>query len=202
MVSFLHEACYRPQTVCGIDEAGRGPLAGPVIAAAVIFADPAPLLPSGLNDSKQVARTQREALYAWIYENASVGIGEASVAEIDTLNILQATMLAMRRAAQALPHTPQVALIDGNRAPGLSCETVLLVGGDAISASIAAASIIAKVTRDRMMEAFDAEYPQYGFARHAGYGTAAHRAALQEYGPCPIHRRSFAPVRALLPEAA
>lgn len=177
--------------VCGVDEAGRGPLAGPVYAAAVILSSDRPIV--GLNDSKKLSEKKREALYDVIIEQAQAYcIASASVAEIEELNILGATYLAMTRAVDGLSTTPDLALIDGNRIPpklGVSAQTV--VKGDAQSESIAAASILAKVTRDRLLIEMDAQYPQYGFAVHKGYGTAAHTAALKEYGPCPEHRPSF-----------
>lgn len=200
MPSLEYEGRYAPRIVCGVDEAGRGPLAGPVIAAAVIL-PPHAEIPQTLTDSKRVARLERERLFDWLTQHACVAIGEATVEEIDRLNILQATLLAMQRAVTSLTQTPQVALIDGNRMPKLSCETITIVKGDSISFSIAAASIIAKVTRDRIMEQMHTAYPEYGFGKHVGYGTKAHCDALRTHGPSPIHRRSFAPVRALL-EAA
>ena len=176
--------------VCGIDEAGRGPLAGPVCAAAVIL--PPDAVIDGLNDSKKLTDKKRRALYDVITEQAvSYGIAFADEREIDEINILQATFLAMRRAFEQLSVQPDVALIDGNRAPGLSCCERTIVHGDALSASVAAASILAKVTRDRLMEDYDAQYPQYGFAVHKGYGTQRHYAALREFGACPIHRQAF-----------
>ena len=184
--------------VAGIDEAGRGPLAGPVSAAAVIL-DPR-RLPKGLDDSKKLSHRQREEAFAEIMSSAlAVGIGLASPAEIDRFNIRQATFLAMRRALGALSPPPLHALIDGNALPpDLHCPAQTIVKGDAISLSIAAASIIAKVTRDRLMEELHHSHPEYGFAEHAGYPTPAHRAALERYGPCIFHRRSFAPVRRIL----
>lgn len=181
--------------VCGIDEAGRGPWAGPVVAAAVVL-DP-DCIPAGLDDSKKLTGAQREALFALIMGSAKVGIGIADVARIDRNNILQATFWAM---AQALGQIGDVALalVDGNRAPQLPCPVQTIVAGDAKSLSVAAASIVAKVTRDRIMVGHDASWPGYGFARHKGYGTAFHRQALQRLGPTPLHRRSFAPVAALL----
>lgn len=177
--------------VCGIDEAGRGPLAGPVCAAAVIL--PKDLEIEGLNDSKKLSDQRRRALYDVITAQAvAYGIAFASEAEIDEINILQATFLAMRRAVEQLPVRPDLALVDGNREPeldGIAVKTI--VKGDGLSASIAAASILAKVTRDRLMEEQDALYPQYGFAIHKGYGTQKHYAALRTFGACPIHRRSF-----------
>ncbi|PKQ03568.1 MAG: ribonuclease HII [Alphaproteobacteria bacterium HGW-Alphaproteobacteria-12] len=183
--------------VCGVDEAGRGPLAGPVVAAAVII-DPS-RCPEGLNDSKQLTPARRAALLAELEAHAEIGVGLASVAEIDALNILHATMLAMTRAIAALAHTPHVALIDGNRCPpGLGCASRAVIGGDGLARSIAAASIVAKVTRDRLMADLAAAYPGYGFERHMGYGTRAHLDALSRLGATPIHRRSFAPVRKIL----
>ena len=177
--------------ICGVDEAGRGPLAGPVCAAAVIL--PPDLELEGLNDSKKLSEKRREALYPLICEQAlAYGIAFASEQEIDELNILQATFLAMRRAVEQLGQKPDLALVDGNREPdfgGIPVRTI--IKGDSRSANIAAASILAKVTRDRFMLEQDAVYPQYGFAVHKGYGTQKHYAALREFGPCPIHRRSF-----------
>ena len=182
--------------VCGVDEAGRGPWAGPVVAAAVIL-DPANI-PSGLNDSKKLTEARRESLFDPIMRAAEVGVGIVGAARIDELNILKATYAAMAEAVAALARAPTIALIDGNRAPPLICQCETIIGGDAKSLSIAASSIIAKVTRDRLMRDFDRQYPDYGFAAHKGYGTAAHAAALQRLGPCPEHRKSFAPIRALL----
>lgn len=178
-------------TVCGVDEAGRGPLAGPVCAAAVIL--PQDLEIEGLNDSKKLTEKRREALYDVIVREAvAYGIAFADEKEIDEINILQATFLAMRRAAEQLSVRPNIVLVDGNREPDLGDLTVkTIVKGDSLSANIAAASILAKVTRDRFMLEQDAIYPQYGFAVHKGYGTKAHYAALTQYGACPIHRRSF-----------
>lgn len=179
--------------VAGIDEVGRGPLAGPVYAAAVIL-DPA-RLPRGLDDSKAMTAEARETAFEKIMERAlAVGIGVASVAEIDEINILQATMLAMRRAADQLSVAPVLALVDGNRAPALACPVETIIEGDAKSMSIAAASIIAKVTRDRVMCALDLEHPGYNWARNKGYGTRDHLDALDRLGPSVHHRRSFAPV--------
>lgn len=197
---FFHEseAMAKGLKVCGIDEAGRGPWAGPVVAAAVIL-DP-DRIPPGLNDSKKLSEEKRELLFPAIVAAAQVGVGIASAEEIDTLNILRATFLAMERAARELPLVPQLALVDGNKAPPLSMKVTTIIGGDGKCLSIAAASIIAKVTRDRMMRNFDDAHPGYGFARHKGYGTAAHTEALKRLGPCPVHRKSFAPVRAVLDE--
>jgi ribonuclease HII len=183
------------QIVCGIDEAGRGPWAGPVVAAAVEL-EPANI-PPGLNDSKKLTEARREALFPLIMSAAKVGIGEASAAEIDHYNILRATHLAMQRALMALPCRPDLALVDGNRAPELSIRVQTIIGGDAASLSIAAASIIAKVTRDRYMRMLETRYSGYGFASHKGYGTAAHQKALARLGPCPEHRKSFAPIAKL-----
>ena len=176
--------------ICGVDEAGR-PLAGPVCAAAVIL--PPDLELEGLNDSKKLSEKRREALYPLICEQAlAYGIAFASEQEIDELNILQATFLAMRRAVGQLGLKPDLALVDGNREPDFGDIPVrTIIKGDSRSANIAAASILAKVTRDRFMLEQDAVYPQYGFAVHKGYGTQKHYAALREFGPCPIHRRSF-----------
>ncbi len=187
--------------VCGIDEAGRGPWAGPVVAAAVIW--PASLaVPEALADSKTLSKVTRQDLYNRIYEQAHVGVGVADVDEIDELNILEATKRAMQRAYQALEVACTAALIDGNQPPVLACPARAVIGGDGTSASIAAASIIAKVTRDRMMADYAETYPVYGFERHAGYGTPQHRRALAENGVCPLHRRSYAPIRRLLEKAA
>ncbi|WP_395664758.1 ribonuclease HII [Methylocella sp.] len=179
--------------VAGLDEAGRGPLAGPVSAAAVIL-DPGDL-PAGLDDSKQLAKSAREALYEQIMRRAvAVSVAFASAAEIDALNIRRASLLAMRRAARALAIEARHALIDGrDLVPGLPCPGEAIVRGDARSLSIAAASIVAKVTRDRAMTRLCAQFPAYGFSRHAGYPTALHLAAIAEHGPCPHHRMSFRP---------
>ena len=177
--------------ICGVDEAGRGPLAGPVCAAAVIL--PPDLEIEGLNDSKKLSEKRREALYPAICEQAlAYGIAFASEQEIDEINILQATFLAMHRAVGQLGQKPDLALVDGNREPDFGDIPVrTIIKGDSRSANIAAASILAKVTRDRFMLKQDAIYPQYGFAVHKGYGTQKHYAALREFGPCLIHRRSF-----------
>ena len=180
--------------VCGIDEAGRGPLAGPVMAAAVVL-PPGFSLP-GLNDSKQLTARRREALYAALMDDDRVlkCVAEATVEEIDRLNILRATHLAMRRAAEGLPVAVDFALIDGLAVPGFPLPQRNIVRGDALCLSIAAASILAKVTRDRRMQELDALFPHYGFARNAGYGTKEHLLAIQNYGITPHHRRSFGPV--------
>ncbi len=176
--------------ICGIDEAGRGPLAGPVVAAAVIL--PAGLVIPYVNDSKKLTEKRREALYPEILEKAlSVGVGVVPAARIDEINILQATYEAMRQAIGQLSVRPDVLLNDAVRIPDVEIPQVPIIKGDAKSISIACASVIAKVTRDRMMKEYDAIYPEYGFAGHKGYGTAAHIAAIRQYGPSPIHRRTF-----------
>lgn len=179
--------------VAGVDEAGRGPLAGPVVAAAVILDDLKPI--AGLNDSKKLSEKRREKLYDEILAKAlCCSIAEASVKEIDELNILQATLLAMRRAVEGLRLKPVKVLVDGNRLPVLDVRAEAIVQGDALVPAISAASILAKVSRDRMCVQLHAQYPQYGFDRHKGYGTAEHLQALAEHGPSPWHRTSFAPV--------
>jgi ribonuclease HII len=182
--------------VCGVDEVGRGPLAGPVVAAAVIL-DPARPI-DGLADSKNLTERRREALFLQICDRALCwSLGRAEVAEIDAINILQASLLAMRRAVEGLTIGPQLALVDGNRLPELACSARAIVGGDASEPCISAASIVAKVVRDREMVALDAQYPGYGLARHKGYPTRVHIQALSELGVTAIHRRSFGPVRRL-----
>jgi ribonuclease HII len=186
--------------VAGIDEAGRGPWAGPVVAAAAIL-DPATLpksLANRLDDSKKLSKPVREKLFGELQDCAALGVGIASVAEIDEINVLAATMLAMRRATLALPVIPDIALVDGNRAPNLPCPVQTVIRGDSRSFSIAAASIIAKVTRDRIMARLAAEHPVYGWERNAGYGTKAHQAGLERHGVTVHHRRSFKPIAALL----
>jgi ribonuclease HII len=179
--------------VAGVDEAGRGPRAGPVVAAAVILDDLQPI--AGLADSKVLSAARREQLFDEIRARAlCCSVAEASVEEIDRLNILQATMLAMRRAVQGLRLKPVRVLVDGNRLPPLDVPAEAIVKGDALVQAISAASILAKVTRDRWCAQLHTEYPQYGFAGHKGYGTLEHMAALQAHGACPQHRRSFAPV--------
>lgn len=176
--------------VCGVDEAGRGPLAGPVCAAAVML--PLGLEIEGLNDSKKLSGKKRESLFDIITVKAvSFGIAFASVEEIERLNILGATYIAMNRAIALLSNEPQLAIIDGNRDRGINYNCRLIVGGDAKCASIAAASILAKVTRDRLMLEYDTKFPHYGFAKHKGYGTKEHYDALRQFGPCEIHRMSF-----------
>lgn len=189
-----------PGLVAGVDEAGRGPLAGPVVAAAVILDDMHPI--KGLNDSKKLTAKQREKLFDEIRAKAlCCSIAQASVEEIDELNILQATLLAMRRAVEGLRLKPAKVLVDGNRLPTLDVLAEAIVGGDALVPSISAASILAKVTRDRWCAELDAQYPQYGFAGHKGYGTAEHLAALKAHGACPQHRKTFRPVTEVLAEA-
>lgn len=194
MPSFDYELAAQAKgysLICGVDEAGRGPLAGPVCAAAVILPDGCVI--EGLNDSKKLSPAKREALFDTIREKAiGYGIAFASVEEIEQVNILQATFLAMNRAIAQLSPKADYALIDGNRTPAgitVPCETV--IKGDALSYSVAAASILAKVTRDRLMTEYDRAYPEYGFAAHMGYGTKQHTDAILKHGPCPIHRLSF-----------
>ncbi len=188
--------------LAGVDEAGRGPLAGPVVAGAV--AAPRELLEAeseallqGLTDSKKLTERRREAFFEILRNHPSImiGVGEATVEEIDRLNILRATHVAMARAIDALAVTPDHALVDGRPVEGLPCSSTAIVGGDGVSLHIAAASVVAKVTRDRYMVELDRRYPQYGFAKHKGYGSRTHMQALFEYGPSPVHRRSFRPVR-------
>ena len=176
--------------LCGVDEAGRGPLAGPVAAAAVILPENVKIL--YLNDSKKLSPARRELLFDEIREKAlAFSVAVVPAERVDEINILQATYEAMRQAVSELSVTPGALLNDAVTIPGISMRQVPIIKGDAKSLSIAAASVLAKVTRDRMMEAYDRLYPEYGFAKHKGYGTAAHIAALKKYGPCPIHRRSF-----------
>lgn len=191
--------------ICGVDEAGRGPLVGAVVAGAVVLDPNNPI--EGLKDSKKLTAARREYLYEQIMEKAKAwGIGEASPAEIDEINILQATMLAMRRAiedlATRLGAWPDKALIDGNRCPELPIAAEAIIKGDAKEPAISAASIVAKVTRDRQMLSLHELHPEYGFAQHMGYPTEAHFAALQQYGACDQHRRSFSPVRKVLESIA
>lgn len=191
----------RPALICpfvaGVDEVGRGPLAGPVVAAAVIL--PAGLVLDGLTDSKALKEDRRQALNHQIrIEALAWALGQASVEEIDTLNILQASLLAMRRAVAGLALTPSTAWVDGNQHPRVPMMARTVVGGDGRVPAISAASIVAKVARDEMMVALEARYPGYGLAQHKGYGTSAHRAALERLGATPIHRRSFAPVARLI----
>ena len=182
------------ESVCGLDEAGRGPLAGPVVASAVIL-DPRNI-PEGLNDSKQLTAARREELFELILATSEVAIASVCAAEIDRINILRASLEAMRRAALSLQRRPKFALIDGRDvAPGLPCPAKALVKGDARSLSIAAASIVAKVTRDRIMARAGSRFPGYGFEVHAGYATEFHRDAITRLGPCAIHRMTFSPFR-------
>ena len=186
-----------PGLLAGVDEAGRGPLAGPVVAAAVILDDQQPI--RGLGDSKLISPKRREQLFDEIRAKAlACCIAEASVEEIDRLNILQATLLAMRRAVEGLRLVPHRVLVDGNQLPLLKMPAAAIVKGDARVPAISAASILAKVWRDRQCLALDVRYPAYGFAQHKGYPTAAHLAALRAFGACEVHRRSYAPVRAVL----
>ena len=186
--------------VAGVDEAGRGPLAGPVVAAAVILNDRMPI--AGLADSKKLTAAKREKLYGEIMAKAlCCSIAQASVEEVDRLNILQATMLAMQRAVMGLRLKPVLVLVDGNRIPQLDVPAEAIVKGDALVQAISAASILAKVHRDHWCEDIDRRYPEYGFAAHKGYGTAVHLSALQAYGACPEHRRSFSPVAQVIAAA-
>lgn len=180
--------------VAGADEAGRGPLAGPVVAAAVIL-DPK-RIPAGLDDSKKLTAARREALFDEICATAEVSVVMAPPSRIDRDNIRQATLWALANAVKGLPADPRLVFVDGNDRPPLECEVEMVIGGDGLIASIAAASIVAKVTRDRLMVGLGAAFPGYGFERHMGYGTAEHGAALRRLGPCRHHRTSFAPVRA------
>lgn len=199
-LSFQHEQALFAQghtCIAGVDEVGRGPWAGPVMAAAVVL-DPQKL-PQGLNDSKKLSAAKREALYDLICATAHVGLGEASVEEIDHHNILQATYMAMQRAIAQLPVKPCFLLVDGNRLPNnLPCPAQAVVKGDGQVLSIAAASIVAKVTRDRLMAALAQQHPHYGWERNAGYGAPAHQAGLAQHGITEHHRKSFAPIAALL----
>lgn len=180
--------------IAGVDEAGRGPLAGPVFAAAVILNPEKPIL--GLKDSKKLTASKREVLFEAIQQNAYAwALGRAEVHEIDRLNILQASLLAMKRAVLALTKKPDRVLVDGNKSPNLDYPTECIIEGDNQIEAISAASILAKVARDKIMIELDKEFPEYGFAIHKGYGTEMHLTALYEFGPCAIHRKSFAPVR-------
>jgi len=196
---FSTEANHRG-IVAGIDEAGRGPWAGPVVAAIVIL-DKA-CLPHGVHDSKQLSKPKREMLYDIICAQALTGVGICSVEEVDRHNVLGATKLAMQRAYAAISVKPDIALVDGNQLPDLPCDMDAIIDGDALCMSIAAASIIAKVTRDRMMVALAEEFPGYGWERNAGYGTREHQDGLARLGVTAHHRRSFAPIRKLLTQAA
>ncbi|MEY4880151.1 MAG: hypothetical protein RJB62_1620 [Pseudomonadota bacterium] len=199
MPDYSHEMRLRAERsgpVAGVDEAGRGPLAGPVVAAAVIL--DVTCIPDGLNDSKKLTAKARDEAFERIIACALIGIGMASVEEIDRLNIRRANHLAMVRAVNALAEIPAFVLIDGNDAPPLSCPCDTLIGGDGLSVSIAAASIIAKVTRDRLMVELDAEHPHYLWRNNKGYGTADHLTAMKNFGVTPHHRKSFAPVYQML----
>ena len=193
MLDYTFDLSHKSDTIkiiCGVDEAGRGPLAGPVVAAACILPDDFFL--EELNDSKKLTEKKREKIFDIILENAvDFSIAMSSVEEIEEINILNAAMLAMRRAIDGLKIKPDLALIDGNTSRGFSLPTKTVVGGDAKSPSIAAASILAKVTRDRMCYEFDKQFPEYGFAKHKGYGTKVHMEAIRKYGATPIHRKSF-----------
>lgn len=190
-----YEALYEGP-VCGVDEAGRGPLSGPVVAGAVIL-DPRNI-PKGLNDSKALSEMRREYLLNEILQTAYVSIGIAEPEEVDRINVLAASMIAMKRAVEGLGSRPVAALIDGNRTPDLKIPAEAIVKGDAKSLSIAAASIVAKVTRDRLMKQADERFPGFGFSGHKGYPTKMHRERLMDVGPCPIHRFSYAPVKVAL----
>lgn len=185
--------------IAGVDEAGRGPWAGPVVAAAVVL-DPEHV-PEGIADSKKLSETQREALFDGIFATAQVGVAFADAERIDRDNILAATLWAMQRAVAELNCDPSLVLVDGNKAPTLGCAIETIVKGDALSLSIAAASIVAKVSRDRMMKRLDGQYPGYGFAQHKGYGTAQHNEALHRLGVTPLHRRSFKPIKLAIASA-
>ncbi len=186
--------------IAGVDEVGRGPWAGPVVAAAVILPRNTETMAilTGLDDSKRLSAKRREALAPLLWEHAEVGLGLATVEEVDEINILRASLLAMTRAVAALPRPPAIALIDGNKAPTLACPAHCVVKGDGKSLSIAAASIVAKVARDRMMAELASEFPAYGWERNAGYGTKTHRVALERFGVTPHHRKSFAPIAKIL----
>lgn len=210
MPDFVIEDSLKKTLVAGIDEAGRGPWAGPVVAGAVIFLDRnvEKALLDGLDDSKKLSAKKRETLYSLLFDEekkgkVAIGIGEASCQEIDDINILKATFLAMRRAVEALKIKPEAALVDGNQSPrNFFCEVRAVVKGDARSLSISAASIVAKVYRDRLMNEMAKKYPYYAFEKNAGYGTAAHIAGLKEYGICPEHRCSYKPIQAIINSAA
>ena len=193
MLDYEYELSFKNdkiRVICGVDEAGRGPLMGPVVAAACIL--PEGFIIDGLDDSKKLTEKKRETLFDIITKEAiSYSVAMATVEEIEDLNILNATMLAMNRAVNGLSVPADMALIDGNASRGFTIPTKTVVKGDAIVPSISAASILAKVTRDRLCNEYDKEYPEYGFAKHKGYGTKAHMDAIRKFGPCPVHRRSF-----------
>lgn len=203
MLSFERQACRQGfSAICGIDEAGRGPLAGPVIAAACILPEHVlqdPFLFRGLDDSKKLTPALREELFYLLTEHPGVryGVGRSEHDEIDSVNILQATILAMQRAVQQLTPPPDILLVDGLKLPIDGIEVRQIIKGDQLSLSVAAASVIAKVTRDRMMRQYHKQFPLYGFNQHKGYATEGHRLALSEHGPCPIHRKSFSPIAEL-----
>ncbi len=182
--------------VAGVDEAGRGPWAGPVVSAAVVLNKEN--IPEGLNDSKKLSEKKRVSLFSSINKFHSVGVGKSNIEEIDSMNILQATFLSMKRAVDNLNFSPGLVLVDGNLDPGLEIKTKCIIKGDNISLSIAAASIIAKVTRDNLMLEMDKEYPDYKWKKNKGYGTAEHRNALEMFGPCKYHRKSFSPINKML----
>ena len=182
--------------IAGIDEAGRGPWAGPVVSAAVILNEKN--IPDGLNDSKKLSEKKRLSLYSSIYNFHFVGVGISSIEEIDSMNVLQATFLSMKRAVEDLNPQPEYILVDGNLDPGLNFKTKCIIKGDSISISIAAASVIAKVTRDNLMLKLDKEFPDYNWKKNKGYGTAEHRNALELHGPCKYHRKSFSPINKML----
>jgi len=201
MPDFSHETRWgwnSGKVICGVDEAGRGPLAGPVIAAAIIIpCNIAPEILPHIRDSKKMSEASRDKLYGALTQSCLYAVAEATVEEIDRLNILWASMLAMKRAIQTLAAKVDVALIDGNRTPALDCHAEAIIKGDDISYSIAAASIIAKVHRDRLMKVLALKFPNYGWERNAGYGTREHLVGLAQYGITPWHRSTFAPVRAV-----
>ena len=182
--------------IAGIDEAGRGPWAGPVVSAVVVLNEKN--IPDGLNDSKKISEKKRLSLYSSIYNLHSVGVGISSIEEIDRMNVLQATFLSMSRAITDLNFRPDHVLVDGNLDPGLNVKTKCIIKGDSISISIAAASVVAKVTRDNLMLKLDKEFPNYNWKKNKGYGTAEHRNALELYGPCKYHRKSFSPINKML----
>ena len=182
--------------IAGIDEAGRGPWAGPVVSAAVILNEKN--IPDGLNDSKKLSEKKRLSLYSSIYNFHFVGVGISSIEEIDSMNVLQATFLSMKRAVEDLNPQPEYILVDGNLDPGLNFKTKCIIKGDSISISIAAASVIEKVTRDNLMLKLDKEFPNYNWKKNKGYGTAEHRNALELHGPCKYHRKSFSPINKML----
>ena len=194
----LERAAGAPKKrIAGVDEAGRGAWCGPVVAAAVVFDDPA-RIPDGLDDSKKLSAKKRDVLFDLILASADVGIGYGSVEQIEVRNVLNATLDAMRDAILALDQAPDHALIDGNKTPLLSCPADAIIGGDGRAVSIAAASIIAKVTRDRLMHALDADFPGYGWSTNVGYGTPVHKQGLERLGVCVHHRRSYKPIRNIL----